>query len=355
MLIARAPVRISFGGGGTDLEAYYARFGGMVVSTTIDHYAYTILSPGNRDSLEINSADYSTFYRQPICEDLIWDGDLALPKAIIHHFGLKDGLNVFLASQIPPGTGLGSSGSVAVSMIKALSTWHGLHLSPGEVAELACHIEIEKMGMPVGKQDQYAASFGGLNFMVFTKEGVTVEPLRLPGATLETLQRRLMLFFLGGTRKSSSILKYQKRATEKDDERTVYTLHAIKELGLATKDALEKGDLKAFGELLDLSWQNKRTLAPNITNTFIDDCYAAAKAAGAEGGKLTGAGSGGFLMLYCREDYQDAVTKTLEGMGLRRMDFGFDFEGARIVLSDDRLDHARRGGYVGPHLPVCAS
>ena len=129
-------------------------------------------------------------------------------------------------------------------------------------------------------------------------------------------------------------------------------MHAIKELGLATKDALEKGALKTFGELLDLSWQNKRTLAPNITNSFIDDCYAEAKAAGASGGKLTGAGSGGFLTLYCQEDYQDAVTKTLEGMGLRRMDFSFDFEGVRIVLSEDRLDHARRGGYVGLHLPV---
>ena len=351
MLIARAPVRISFGGGGTDLKAYYSRFGGVVVSATIDHYAYTILSAGNRDSLEINSADYRTFYRQPIYEDLIWDGDLALPKAIIHHFGLKDGLNVFLASQIPPGTGLGSSGSVAVSMIKALSTWHGLSLSPAEVAELACYIEIEKMGMPVGKQDQYAASFGGLNFIVFTEEGVTVEPLQLSGTTLETLQKRLMLFFLGGTRKSSSILKHQKQATEKNDERTVCTLNAIKELGLATKDALEKGALETFGELLDLSWRNKRTLAPNITNSFIDDCYRAAKASGAEGGKLTGAGSGGFLMLYCREDYQDAVTKTLEGMGLRRMDFGFDFEGARILLSENRLDHAQRGGYMGPRLP----
>lgn len=335
MLIARAPVRISFGGGGTDLEAYYSRFGGMVVSAAIDRYAYTMLSPSNHNSLEIHSADYSTFYHQPIYEDLIWDGDLALPKAIIHHFGLKEGLNVFLASQIPPGTGLGSSGSVAVSMIKALSTWHGLSLSPADVAELACHIEIEKMGMPVGKQDQYAASFGGLNCIVFTREGVTVEPLRLPGTTLETLQRRLMLFFLGGTRKSSSILKYQKRATEKEDERTIYTLHAMKELGLAIKDALKQGDLKAFGELLDLSWQNKRTLAPNITNSFIDDCYAAAKAVGAEGGKLPGAGSGGFLLLYCREDYQDAVTQTLEGRGLRRMDFSFDFEGARVVLSED--------------------
>jgi D-glycero-alpha-D-manno-heptose-7-phosphate kinase len=352
MLIARAPVRISFGGGGTDLEAYYSRFGGIVVSATIDHYAYTILSAGNRDCLEINSADYSTFYRQPIYEDLIWDGDLALPKAIIHHFGLKDGLNVFLASQIPPGTGLGSSGSVAVSMVKALSTWHDLPLSPAEVAELACYIEIEKMGMPVGKQDQYAASFGGLNSIMFTKEGVTVEPLRLPGTTLETLQKRLMLFFLGSTRKSSSILKYQKRATEKHDEQVLYALHAIKELGLATKEALEKGNLRTFGKLLDLSWENKRTLAPNITNPFIDDCYAAAKEAGAEGGKLTGAGSGGFLMLYCQEEFQDAVTQTLDGMGLRRMDFSFDFAGARILLPEDRRNHAWRGGHVGPHLLI---
>jgi D-glycero-alpha-D-manno-heptose-7-phosphate kinase len=197
--------------------------------------------------------------------------------------------------------------------------------------------------MPVGKQDQYAASFGGLNSIMFTKEGVTVEPLRLPGGMLETLQKRLMLFFLGSTRKSSSILKYQKRATEKDDEQVLYTLHAIKELGLATKEALEKGNLRTFGKLLNLSWENKRTLAPNVTSSFIDDSYAAAKATGAEGGKLPGAGSGGFLMLYCQEEFQDAVTQTLQGMGLRRMDFSFDFAGARILFSEDRPDHMPGG------------
>ena len=333
LLIARAPVRISFGGGGTDLEAYYSRFGGVVVSATIDHYVYTILSSSNRNSLEIDSADYSTFHRQPIYEDPIWGGDLALPKAVVRHFDPKGGLNIFLASQVPPGTGLGSSGSVTVSMIKALSTWLGLQLSSNEIAELACDIEIGGMGMSIGKQDQYAASFGGVNCITFA-EGVTiVTPLQVP--MLGTLQERLLLFFLGSTHKSSSILKHQQLATEKGCKQTVDTLHIIKQLGLSIKDTLEEGDFETFGSLLDQSWRNKRTLAPNITNPFIDSCYATALDTGASGGKLTGAGSGGFLMLYCLEDYQTTVTKTLEEMGLQRMDFTFEFEGAQVILPND--------------------
>ncbi len=332
VLIARAPMRISFGGGGTDISAYYEQYGGMVVSTTINHYAYTILTPGEPDSLQVVSADYHTFYRRPPCEDLVWDGDLALPKTIINHFDVQNGVNIFLASQIPPGTGLGSSGSVAVAMIKALAFWCGLDLSPYEVAEMASFIEIEKMGMPVGKQDQYAAAFGGLNHIAFRKDGtVQVDALNLPPATLEAFQERMMLFFTGTSRNSSTILRHQKSASEQGDKLVIERLHAIKELAGSIKRALEQGDLDGFGELLHLSWLNKRSLIENITNPFRDKCYAAAREAGAMGGKITGAGGGGFMMLYCPLERQADVTRVLEGLGLRRMNFAFDHEGAQVM------------------------
>jgi D-glycero-alpha-D-manno-heptose-7-phosphate kinase len=343
VLIARAPMRISFGGGGTDLPAYYEQYGGMVVSTTINHYAYTILTPGGSDSLQVVSADYHTFYRRPPCEDLVWDGNLALPKSIINHFDVQNGVNIFLASQIPPGTGLGSSGSVAVAMIKALAFWCGLDLSPHEVAEMACFIEIEKMGMPVGKQDQYAAAFGGLNRITFEKDGaVQVDPLHLPPDILEAFQKRMLLFFTGTSRKSSTILRKQKHASEKGDQLVIERLHAIQELAFSIKGALEHGDLDGFGELLHLSWLNKRDLAENIANPFIDKCYAAGREAGAIGGKITGAGGGGFMMLYCPPAHQVAVTRVLEGMGLRRLDFAFDREGAQVMLAVSGADPVDR-------------
>jgi D-glycero-alpha-D-manno-heptose-7-phosphate kinase len=336
MLISRAPVRISFGGGGTDLPSFYERFGGMVISTTINHHVYAIITPGGKDVVQIVSADYHTFWRQSL-GDLIWDGDLALPRAIVHEFGLHQGLDIFLASQIPPGTGLGSSGSVAVSLINGLAAWQGRSLTSGEIAELACQIEINKMGMPVGKQDQYAAAFGGLNRINFTSEGVTVEPLKVSPATRQTLERRLMLFFTGSSRQSSNILRYQKQKGEEGDSRVIERLLAIKELGLATQQALEAGDLDLFGALMHRSWVQKRSLAPDISNNNINEIYELAQSKGATSGKITGAGGGGFLMLYCDEAYQDAVTEALEGAGLRRMGFAFDTQGTQVMDMGESL------------------
>jgi D-glycero-alpha-D-manno-heptose-7-phosphate kinase len=336
MLISRAPVRISFGGGGTDLPSFYERYGGMVISTTINHHVYAILTPGGQDVVQIVSADYHTFWRQSL-DNLIWDGDLALPRAVIHEFGLHHGLDVFLASQIPPGTGLGSSGSVAVCLINGLAAWQGMSLTPGEIAERACQIEINKMGMPVGKQDQYAAAFGGLNCITFTAEGVTVEPLKISPETRQTLERRLMLFFTGSSRQSSNILRYQKQKGEQGDSRVIERLLAIKELGLATRQVLEAGDLDSFGELMHRSWVQKRSLAPDISNDTINQIYELAQSKRATGGKITGAGGGGFLMLYCHEAYQDAVTEALEGAGLRRMGFTFDTQGTQVMGMGESL------------------
>ena len=331
ILIARAPVRISFGGGGTDLPAYYERYGGLVISTTISYYVYTILTPGWPNGVQIISADYRALCERPTCEDLIWNGDLRLPKAVAYYFNLRDGLTIFLASQVPPGTGLGSSASVAVSMIKALAFWCGLDLGPAQVAELACYIEIEKMGMPVGKQDQYAAAFGGLNCITFSRDGVAVEPLRMPPGTCEALEKQLMLFFTGTSRQSSTILRRQNQASQQGDRDTVRRLGAIKELGLEIRAVLERGDLEAFGALLHRSWMEKRQLTEGITNPFLDQSYQAAREHGALGGKVTGAGGGGFLMLCCPEDRQGAVTEALTALGLQRRPFTFESQGVQVM------------------------
>lgn len=333
-LIAQAPVRISFGGGGTDLAAYYRRYGGLVVSTAINRYVYTIVSDGAFDSQQIISADYHTFYRRSLSESLMWDGDLALPKTVLGYFGIKTGIDIFLASEVPPGTGLGSSGSVAVSMIAALSAWLKRPMDKAEIAEIACHIEIDRMGMPVGKQDQFAAAFGGLNVVTFGPDQTTVEPIHLDPDTLAGLQRSILLFYTGQARDSSNILKHQRHASEQNDPEVVQRLHAIKSLALEIRDALIDGDIEAFGELMHQSWLNKRGLVSSISNSNIDEWYSVARKAGAIGGKITGAGGGGFLMLICPPGAQRAVTEALGARGLRRMDFAFDFAGARVVSTD---------------------
>jgi D-glycero-alpha-D-manno-heptose-7-phosphate kinase len=333
MLIARAPMRISFGGGGTDLEAYYARYGGLVVSTAINKYFYAVITIDESEDLQIISADYRSLFRHSPYNDLFWNGDLALPKAILHHFGIRCGMNLFIASEVPPGTGLGSSSAAAVTLIRAISTLLEQPMTRQQVAELASYIEISKMGMPIGKQDQYAAAFGGLNKITFTSAGVTVEPLKIATDVRQVLERRLMLFFTGYSRESTSILKHQRKSTEDRDEAVLQALHTIKRVAMDMQTCLERGDLDEFARLLDYSWQEKRRLAPGLSTSFIDECYALALKQGAAAGKITGAGGGGFLMLYCQERAHDAVTKVLEGRGLKRMNFRFDNQGAVVVLN----------------------
>ncbi len=334
MLIARAPVRISLGGGGTDLAAYYRPYGGMVISAAIDKYFYTFISRGAQDEgVQVISSDYRTFYRHDPRQPFFWDGNLQLPRAILHHFGVEREYNVFLASEVPPGTGLGSSGSVAVTLVRALSTLADIPMSRQEIAETAAYIEVEKMGMPVGKQDQYIAAFGGVKVITFSADGVTVEPLRLDDATLGRLESRLILFFTGSSRESSNILEHQKQASEKRDPVVIDALHTIKALAHDMRSFLELGDLDGFGQLLDESWREKKKLAPNVSSSGIDRWYALARQHGAIGGKVTGAGGGGFLMLYCPIDRQAAVTQALEADGLVRMNFRFDFQGATVLLN----------------------
>lgn len=332
MLIARAPLRVSLAGGGTDLPAYYEQHGGAVLSTTIDKYFYVFLSASDGHHVQVTSSDYRAFYRKRLNEPSLWDGVLNLPKAVIDHFGARTGLSVFLASQAPPGTGLGSSSAVAVALIKAMSVLRGEKLSPYQIAELASHIEIDQLGMPIGKQDQYAAAFGGLNFFQFNRDGVDVERIDPGPEVTAALDERLMLFFTGMWHDSGEILKEQRSNSSQGP--AVESLHNIKAIATLMRDDLCRGNLSRIGELLHDSWVAKRGLASGITLPQIDRWYNIARTAGATGGKIAGAGGGGFLLLYCEPEYQEGVTDRLGAEGLVQLDFSFESGGALVIMNN---------------------
>lgn len=343
VLIVRAPVRVSFAGGGTDLEAYYRHNPGMVVSATLDKHFHVFVTPTTDPDVQIASSDFRAFYRHRGGEPLIWDGDLALPSAVLRHFGVESGYHLFLASEIPPGTGLGSSSAVAVALIKALATLTGRPMSRAELAEAACQIEIDQLGAPIGKQDQYAAAFGGINAITFTPDGVTVEPLHPRADVRRALESHLLLFFTGARRRASAILSEQRYQTEHNPE-VMRSLHAIRSHADAMRAALLAGDIDRIGDLLHHSWMEKRQLARGVSNTRIDRLYERARERGARGGKITGAGGGGFLMLCCPEQARDDVIAAMEAEGLYRMQFRFEDRGAHVLVDTLATGDADAGG-----------
>ncbi len=294
-VVARAPVRISFGGGGTDLAAYYGRFGGFVVSAAIARYSYAVASRPVDGGIGINSADYRVWERFGRGEIHAVSDPLRLPKAAIEWFGRhgleEAGVDLFLAAEVPPGSGLGSSSAMAVALVRALAGYLGLEMDTAGTAGVASWLEIERLGMPIGKQDQYASAFGGINAIEFRDEGVVVTPLALQPDVVAALDERLLLFSTGNTRDSASILGQQREETVRDGA-VVDRLHRIKDLALEMRNALEAGNLDRFGALLDLGWRQKRGLSGKVSSEVIDGWYAAARAAGALGGKITGAGGG---------------------------------------------------------------
>src|SRR3990170_3339930 len=269
MLIGRAPLRISFGGGGTDLEAYYAEYGGFVLSSTINKYVYGILTPNGGSSCQVISADYQSMFHDEDGDGS--QGDLRLARAVLDDFPRLPSANLFLASEVPPGTGLGSSGAVAVNLVNILSNICERPLSRRDAAELAYHVEVERLGAPVGKQDQYASAFGGINGFRFTAEGVRVEPLSLPPPTVHRLQRNLVLFFTGNSRRAWDILRRQRDSTRGGEAVVVESLHQIKAMALEMRDALASDELDKFGRLLGASWELKKRLAPQVSTGLIDD------------------------------------------------------------------------------------
>lgn len=340
MLIVRAPTRISLAGGGTDLEAYYATHGGLVVSAAINRYCYVVVQPAENDRIEIIGSNYNNLGLEPSVNGLAWNGSLALPRAALKHFRLRRGLRINFGSEVPPGTGLGSSSSLAVALVQALAAVLGEQLGRAEIAEIASDLEINRLGMPIGRQDQYIAAFGGLNAITFCAAGIDVTPLNLDAGVRRRLESNLMLFFTGSSRHSSEILRHQHRRTAHAVRDVIESLDAIKALAAEIRLAIERGDVDAIGELMDAAWQRKKRLAPSISNAFIDECYALARSRGALGGKIAGAGGGGFLMFYCPRRSQAAVRAALTARGLLPMDFRFDFSGVQILLHALKLDAA---------------
>jgi D-glycero-alpha-D-manno-heptose-7-phosphate kinase len=335
-VVARAPLRVSFGGGGTDLAPYYERFGGLVVSAALARNCTVVATPTPDGSVRIKSADYGISQSFRRGEVVSVAEPLALPRAAVERFwrnGLAErGVELRLASQAPPGSGLGGSSAMAVALVRALAAYTHTPLDPGRAAGLACWLEIERLGLPIGKQDQCASAFGGLNAITFAREGVDVTPLVLPAGALATLKARLLLFWTGRTHDSAAILRQQRAPTSANGAVTE-SLHRLKALAAAMRNALVTGDLDAFGRLLDRAWQQKRGLSPHISSAAIDGWYAAARAAGALGGKIAGAGGGGYLLLYCPPLRQAAVRGALSALGLREMPCRFDLEGAEVATA----------------------
>jgi D-glycero-alpha-D-manno-heptose-7-phosphate kinase len=312
----------------------------MVISTTIDRYVYVILTEAPDDVLQVTASDAGSVLskRDHLFDSaMFWGADYRLPLEILEYFGVKGGCRIFIAAEVPPGTGLGSSSSTAVALITALAADQGRHMGNAELAELACVIEIERMGMPIGRQDQYAAAFGGLNLITFANGETMVQPLDVAGETRHGLAERTLLFFTGRRRRSTEILDRQRQETQRTGSPTLAALHEIKQIAVEMQSALLAGDLDAVGDLLDLSWRQKKALAPGVSNPEIDTWYAEARAAGARGGKITGAGGGGFLLLYADPELRGQVIQRMSELGLIWVDTDFDREGARTLLADRSL------------------
>ena len=356
MLIVRSPVRISFAGGGTDLPAYYEQFGGAVLSAAINKYFYTILGKRDDGRIQVISSDLRVFETwRDIETKTIERTGLEIPLAVLKDLRRDISLDMFLASEIPPGTGLGSSASVCVNILKAVTTYIHHPLSKHDLAERSFHIARNVLGHHVGKQDEYAAAFGGLNFIIFHPDGTTwVDPLDLDADLMRELQSNLLLYFTGSAHHSWTILEEQEKSTRGHTGSAVEALHEVRVLADRMRRSLQAGKLTCFGSLLDEAWQAKKRVSSRISTSRIDMLYQLAREHGALGGKITGAGGGGFLLLYCEQDHREAVRLAMAAEDIYEMTFTFDFQGAQVIVNDPFIDGDQRGGSRWTFLPASA-
>jgi D-glycero-alpha-D-manno-heptose-7-phosphate kinase len=336
MLIrAKAPLRVSFAGGGTDVPPFPETEGGLVLNATINRYAWGSLHLREDDQISIHSVDFGLSETFGTGDDFGFDGKLGLAKAAVRQFARGSGFDLLLHSNAPPGSGLGASSAMMVALIGALKELERLPMTDYELAELAHRIEREDLGIGGGRQDQYAATFGGFNFIEFDADRTVVNPLRIRDDVLLELEHNLLLVYTGMTRQSDHIIDDQTSRFERREDDTVRGLREQKELATAMKNALLRGRLDEFGDLLATSWEAKKRLSDRITNARIDELYAAARAAGAVGGKVTGAGGGGFLLIYCGERARHDVAERLSGMDALVDDFAFESAGLRTWRAHD--------------------
>jgi D-glycero-alpha-D-manno-heptose-7-phosphate kinase len=324
MIITRSPLRLSLGGGGTDLPSYYREHEGFLIAAAIDKYVYITLHQTFVTDLIIK---YSSMERVSSVDDV----KHPILREALKLVGIHEtNLEITSMADIPTGTGLGSSGSFTTAVLKALHTYRKNITHPDELAAQACEIEINRLGEPIGKQDQYIASFGGVNcFRFLANEQVEVTPLKVSQETLNDLEDNLMLFFTGFTRSASGILKDQDTRSIQKDREMLDNLHFTKQVGLESKSALEAGDLRHFADLMHQHWERKKSRSKGMSNSLIDEWYQLSRANGALGGKLVGAGGGGFLLLYTEE--KTRLRKALLAAGMKEVRWRFDFQGTTVI------------------------
>ena len=327
MIITRSPLRVSLGGGGTDLPSYYRDHGGFLVAAAIDKYVYITQHRTFQEEIILK---YSKLERAQAVDQI----EHPIVREALKLVGGND-RHVELTSMadIPGGTGLGSSGSFTTALLKALHTAKKNLISPAELAEQACDIELNKLGEPIGKQDQYIAAIGGITAFTFHRDGrVEYRPVRLAEETLYNLEDNLLLFFTGYSRSASAILKDQNDRSKQNDQAMLDNLHFTKELGVQSLAALEGGNLEEFARLMDVHWQRKKARSSGMSNDRINVWYDYAMQHGALGGKLIGAGGGGFLMFYAGDKAQ--LRHAMRQQGLQEVRFRFDFEGTKVVAQN---------------------
>ncbi len=326
MIITRSPLRVTLGGGGTDLPSYYKDHGGFLIAAAINKYVYaTVMRPFSPGIYlkysRIENVDSITQVSHPIIREVLKEFNLKTPQ-----------IEVTTLADIPSGTGLGSSGSFTTALIKALFTHYKKSIHPKELAELACKIELINLNEPIGKQDQYISAFGGITVISFNKdETVVVEPLSLSIETQHDLEDNLLLFYTGFSRSASSILADQDSRSKKNEIEILENLHFTKSIGYKIKDALALGDTYEFGQLMNEHWEHKKLRSHGMSNERIDEVYRTALKNGAIGGKLVGAGGGGFLMFYVHD--KGKLRETMRKLNLEEVRFGFDYEGTKVVMS----------------------
>ena len=339
----RAPLRISFGGGGTDVEPYCIDHGGAIIGSTINKYAYCSILPKETDEITVHSLDFDMTVKYNAKENYVYDGKLDLVKAALNALDIDQGCEVYLQCDAPPGSGLGTSSTVMVTLLTAMAKWKGITLDAYEMADLAYHVEREILGISGGYQDQYAATFGGFNFIEFHgRNNVVVNPLRIKKDIIHELQYNLLLCYTGNIHVSANIITDQVNNYKKNETDAVSAMTEVKALAFAMKDELLKGNLHNFGRLLDYGWKSKKRMSSKITNPKVDELYEEALKAGALGGKLLGAGGGGYLLVYCPYNVKHKVAERLEKAGGQLADWNFELRGAQAWMMDSNRWNYRK-------------
>ncbi|HTZ50361.1 MAG TPA: galactokinase [Spirochaetia bacterium] len=326
MVLTRSPLRISLGGGGTDLPSYYRAHGGFLISAAIDKYVFVSVirpfTPGiYLKYSRLEHVDRVDQVQHPIIRECLGMTERGIPQ-----------VEITTLADIPAGTGLGSSGSFTTALLKALYTYDRAFLHPADLARLACEVEIDRLKEPIGKQDQYIAAFGGITCFTFSQDdSVEAAPLAISPKTLLDLEDNLLLFFTGVHRSASAVLKDQDVRTRESDAQMIANLHTVKDLAVRSKRAMEEGRCAEFGEIMHEHWLNKKKRSEGMSTSTIDEWYDLGRANGAIGGKVVGAGGGGFLLFYAED--RGRLRRAMARAGLEEVRFRFDFEGTKVLLS----------------------